>query len=116
MGSPLNDRNKCAFPDATYHVGDQVVLRGADSTILSTDQLRLGDTSAGTELMCDLDFTLDNVPAGEAAYQITVGSVGPIVVTEEQLRDEKTFSLAPRTSLDMLRGETAEMTVRGSAS
>jgi hypothetical protein len=96
------ENGKCKFPDASYEPGQSIVLRGADNTILATDRLKVGpDQKVGGMGVCELTFHFDKVKAGQAGYQVTVGSGGPIVVTEHQLRD-KVFAIRPRNTLGLM--------------
>ena len=97
-----DDANRCAFYDGTLQTGDTVVLRGADNSILATSNLTPRRfTNQGTSGACAFDFQLQDIKAGEAGYQLTVGDLGPVIVTEDQLR-RKSFRVVPRGSLDVL--------------
>lgn len=85
----------CDFTDAAYHVGDEVVLRGADNTILAIDHLHLPDVKPPPGGACDLAFHFDKVRPDDAAYQLKVGSSRRIAVTEDQL-GSKDFEVIPR--------------------
>lgn len=77
-----------------YHVGDEVVLRGADNSILAIDHLRVAEHTSA-EASCDLAFHFDKVRPDDVAYQLAVGTSRPIVVTEDELRT-KDFMVVPR--------------------
>jgi hypothetical protein len=96
------DNGNCDFVrPVTVHADDDVVLRGADNTIVGFDHLKMGsNTRRGPGGVCDLTFHFDNVRPGDAAYQLILGSNEPIIVTEEQLRD-KGFEVIPRGPSEM---------------
>lgn len=102
----VTNAGECTFVDGVYGPATPVVLRGADNQILASTTLSVGDDQFPNEglALCSLKFNFDNVKKGETAYQITVGSVGPIVVTEHQLRD-KDFNLQPRNEMTRSQGE-----------
>lgn len=98
---------KCVFPDASFEPGESIVLRGADNTIMATDQLKPeSDHYVGKMASCGLNFHFDKVKAGEAGYQLMIGSSGPIIATETQLR-QKHFEIIPRSALDVMAGHPA---------
>ena len=92
----VHNSGTCRFGDAWYHRGDDIVLWGADNTVLATDQLVKGPaTRPGTDGVCDLTFHFGDVRPGDVGYQLTVGASRRIVITEAQLRANG-FELIPR--------------------
>lgn len=81
--APKDAGGKC---DSTqFKVGEDVVLRGADESIMAIDRLGAAKDTA-PDGSCDFPFHFDKVKPDEAAYQLTVGSSRRVVVTEDQLR------------------------------
>lgn len=100
----------CEFYDGIVTVGDPVIVRGADDTILGkTALVDIGGLDVGPA--CSFGFTVAGIKAGEAAYTIAAGPYDPIVVTEEELRD-KDFGLGARRSRDAANGERIPLKVR----
>ncbi|MDT5366835.1 MAG: hypothetical protein QOC62_1266 [Mycobacterium sp.] len=84
----MYDNGNCLFNKTTYEVGDDVVLRGADNVIVATDHPRKGpDSHSGPANVCDLTFQFDDVRPDDIAYQLTVDASRPIILSEQQLRD-----------------------------
>jgi hypothetical protein len=92
----VHPNGNCDFAGTTYHKGDEVVLWGADNTLLAIDHLVVGpDTRPGQPGVCDLTFKFDDIRPGDVGYQLTVGPSRKIVVTEDQLRAAD-FDVTPR--------------------
>jgi hypothetical protein len=105
----VNENGTCEFTGFTFEPGQSAVLRGADNTILATDSLKVDPAQGvGNLQVCFLTFHFDKVKAGEAGYQLTVGSADPIVVTEHQLRD-KDFHLTPPSPFALAGGPSIEV-------
>lgn len=101
----MYQNGKCVFPDFTFSPGETAVLRGADNTILATDQLKIGPSMYVLEHggICSLAFHFDKVKSGEPGYQLNIGGGEAIVVTEHQLRSEN-FEVRPREAIGALAG------------
>ncbi|MDT7764678.1 MAG: hypothetical protein QOC63_4098 [Mycobacterium sp.] len=86
----VHKNGSCDFNGTVYHNGDDVVLWGADNTLLAFSHLSVGKpirpSGPGQPGVCDLTFQFDDVRPGDAAYQLTVGSSRKMIVTEDQLR------------------------------
>jgi hypothetical protein len=109
------ENRDCVFPRATFRVGDQVVVRGAANQILATGTLRATGNvhMVGTPGFCDMRFDVKNIPTGEAAYQVSVGSSGPVVVTEDKLRCKGTTVFSSASAFDILSGHTDVLASNG---
>jgi hypothetical protein len=100
----------CEFPDATYFPGEQVVLLGLDegwvapAAVLTVDPMQSPDNS-----LCALKFEFHKVARGVSSYTLMVGTVGPVAVTESQLRD-KVFSVTARGPADIEMGKNQPLT------
>lgn len=101
----------CEFYDASLQPGDPVVVSGADGTLLGKTQLTLNDVEPLTGF-CALDFAIQGVRAGDAAYQLTVGSYPPLVLTQAELESKYYFSA--RSAIDVVAGETEQLAPRSS--
>jgi hypothetical protein len=103
----------CVFPDGTYAAGEQLVLRGASNQILATSSLEGPQSEYAASGICEMPFSFKDVPAGEAAYQITIGSsAAPLVVPENTLRcSGGEFRLFARSAFDVLTGDPVIETV-----
>jgi hypothetical protein len=86
----VTKKGSCDFNGTVYHNGDDVVLWGADNTLLAFSHLSvvkpIRASGPGQRGVCDLTFQLDDVRPGDAAYQLTVGASRKMLVTEDQLR------------------------------
>jgi hypothetical protein len=91
----------CEFPDATYFPGEQVILLGRDEQYLAKPaQLTVDPMQSPDHELCALDFKFDKIAQGVGTYTLMVGTVGPVAVTESQLREE-VFSVTARGQVDM---------------
>ena len=90
----------CKYGNTFYHHGDDVVLWGADNTVLAADHLQKGpETGVGKPGVCDLTFHFRDVRPGDIAYQLAIGANPKIIVTEDQLL-ASSFELIPRVTAD----------------
>lgn len=101
-----SDGSECIFAeDVTCRTGDPVVLRDANYKIITTSILRpYGQpdgptTHDGEPGACAFSFDLKGIPADQPLYQLAVGTLGPVNVSEYQLR-RKYFRVRPRNWLD----------------
>lgn len=94
----VHDTGTCQYGNVWYHHDDDVVLWGADNTVLAADHLHVGpDTRAGPNGVCDLTFAFRDVRPGDVAYQLSIGANPKIIVTEDQLH-ASSFVLIPRAT------------------
>lgn len=98
--------NFCKYYDRKVSVGDQVVIRGPGDEILGTGKLSGDDEDHYPT--CILHFDIKGIPAGETAYTIAAGEYSPLIVTEEDLRQDS-VGLHARGAFDVLTGWTTEM-------
>ncbi len=96
----------CKFYDETLSDADAVVVKGADGSILGKSELVASPDNSGEAAgpYCGFSFAISGVKAGEAAYELTVGSYAPIVVTQTQLESKSYFDA--RSATDVLAGKT----------
>lgn len=101
---------QCKFYDETLRDGDQVVVQGADGTILGkSDLVSLAENDGETAgPFCGMSFAINGVKAGEPAYRLTVGSYAPIVVSQTQLESESYYSA--RSATDVIAGGIEPLT------
>ncbi len=96
----VKDSGSCQYGNTWYHHDDDVVLWGADNTMLAAAHLTKGsDTRAGNGGVCDLRFQFHDVRPGDVAYQLSIGANPKIIVTEDQLH-ASSFTLIPRATAD----------------
>ncbi|MCZ4550087.1 hypothetical protein [Gordonia rubripertincta] len=100
----------CNYYDETLRDGDPVVVQGADGTILGKSELVSLAENSGDAAgpFCGMSFAISGVKAGESAYQLTVGSYAPIVVSQTQLESESYYSA--RSATDVIAGGTDPLT------
>lgn len=63
-------------------LGTGVTIRDPDGTIVGAGEIT---GSAALEPMCELSFTVSDVPSGEGPYTVEVSHRGEVTVTEQEL-------------------------------
>jgi hypothetical protein len=96
----------CKYFDQKLSVGDPVVVRGSSNEMLGTGKLASDDMDHYPT--CILHFDIKGIPAGQAGYTITAGGYQPLIVTEDDLRQEP-VGLLTRGAMDVLTGRTDQI-------
>jgi hypothetical protein len=87
VGAPANDIVKgqsCKFYDSTVSVGDPLIIKGADGTILGKGELTASSIDTGPA--CSFGFNVPGIKAGDAGYSILLDPYDPVIVREDELR------------------------------
>ena len=100
VGNPgqIKDGRYCEFTDGRVSVGDALVLKGADGTILGKANLTAEKMQFA---VCTFGFEFSSVKAGQTGYSFELGSFDPVVATEDEIKSDK-LSLDIRGPMDVL--------------
>lgn len=79
----------CKFYEGTVRDGAEVIMRGADDRIFGKTSLAVVDvhSAGGDKSMCVFEAKFDDIPPGEAAYQVQVSGFDQVIFTEDEIRD-----------------------------
>ena len=83
MGNYYYGDNECAGTKGISQ-GDQVVLMDGSGREVALGQLALGENNERGEL-CQFDFSISDVPAGEPVYKLKISAREAPSYTEDEL-------------------------------
>lgn len=100
VGNPgqIKEGRYCEFTDGTVSVGDTLVIKASDGSLLGKASLTEQSMNFA---VCLFAFEIPGVRAGEAAYSLKLDSFDAVVATESELRSEK-LSLDIRGPMDVI--------------
>lgn len=77
----------CKFHEGTVREGAEIIMRGADNQILGKSSLTLNDARREDSKLCVFEAKFDDIPPGEAAYQVQVSGFDQVIFTEDEIRN-----------------------------